>query len=102
MKICKHTGCEAAATFGNQCQSCRNYKQRYGLTSPQVKELLDSQLNLCGLCNKPLTLGKYKGVVDHCHTTGRIRGILCHDCNVAIGYIENSKIRLGLLKDYLN
>jgi hypothetical protein len=102
MKTCKHSGCKSIATFGNQCQPCRNYRQKYGLTRPQVIQLLDSQLNSCSICTRPISLGRYKGVVDHCHSTSKVRGVLCHECNIMVGYIENSKLSLERLQDYLS
>lgn len=102
MKICKHESCDNPATFGKQCQPCRNYLFRYKMTQPQVKQMLNDQQDCCLICNKSITLQKYEAVVDHCHKTGNVRGILCHDCNVTIGYLENSKVDLSKLKDYLS
>lgn len=102
MNTCKHKGCDNLATYGKQCQPCRNYLQRYGLTKPQVLDMLDSQSGLCFLCNRPVELGKYKGVVDHSHTTGEVRAILCHDCNTVVGFLENNMVDLDKLKSYLS
>lgn len=62
----------------------QNYKLRYGMTTKQVKELAESQQGCCKLCEKVLT----KFVVDHCHITKKVRGILCHRCNVIIGGMD--------------
>lgn len=55
------------------------------------------QGNRCLLCNEPFTDAN-PPVVDHCHTTGRIRGILHRGCNSMLGVIENNRARYQLLK----
>lgn len=101
MTQCKHDLCDNIATYGRQCQPCRNYLHRYKLTAPQVEKLLQDQNGLCSLCSRPVTLGRYKGVVDHSHKTTEVRSILCHDCNVVVGYVENRNQFLGNLVNYL-
>ena len=55
-------------------------KQRYGITLDQWEAMAASQGNVCAICRKrPI---KH---TDHCHTTGKIRGLLCHGCNVGLG-----------------
>ena len=39
--------------------------------------------------------------VDHCHKTGAVRGVLCFNCNAALGHVNDSQERLQKLKDYL-
>lgn len=99
--ICKHKDCTNEATYGNQCQPCRNYVARYGMTTPDVLGLLKSQGCSCALCGSEVVLGRYAGVVDHNHKTGAVRGILCHTCNTYIGYIENMNLNLDKIKEYL-
>ena len=41
------------------------------------------------------------GLIDHCHNSTKVRGILCLPCNTSIGYIENNKIDLDNLKEYI-
>ena len=53
-------------------------KRKYGLTLEAYQELLDSQGGGCPICGKP-----DPDNVDHDHETGRVRGILCWDCNIA-------------------
>lgn len=61
----------------------------YGLTRQQVVEMHESQNGLCLVCNEPETLmlrGKLKRLsIDHCHRTGRVRGLLCSRCNLIAG-----------------
>lgn len=56
-------------------------KTRYGMTVEQVEEMRLAQKGACAVCKKPL--GKFH--IDHDHNTGKVRGLLCHRCNVMIG-----------------
>jgi hypothetical protein len=58
--------------------------QRYGLTVEQRDRMLAQQGGLCAICAKPPA----KPVVDHCHGTGTVRGILCHGCNLKLAGID--------------
>jgi hypothetical protein len=90
---------------GFYCNICRNNKRRYGLTGPQRNKLLAEQKEKCKLCSCFIefngTANQYAACVDHCHKTGRIRGILCGNCNTWIGYLENKNIGLEFVRDYL-
>lgn len=71
--------------------------KKYGLTLEQATELLKT--GVCGICNKPV---KGKGQhIDHCHTTGKVRGVLCARCNVALGAFGDSIQTLERAIDYL-
>ena len=59
------------------------HKWVYGLSDDEYQRLWDEQKGLCALCKKPRTL-----VVDHDHTTGRVRGLLCYGCNGGLGMLE--------------
>lgn len=79
-------------------QRAKNLKRYYNLSLEEYDKLLEAQNNLCAIC-----LGPQKGnhrwgtslylTVDHCHKTGKIRGLLCTDCNHALGrFKENISI----------
>jgi hypothetical protein len=72
----------------------RNYhkilKRIYGLTKEQYEALLLKQDGKCAICLGPPTKGK-RLCVDHDHKTGLVRGLLCHDCNIAIGKFKESE-----------
>lgn len=63
-------------------------KTRYGLTVEAVDELRRSQDGRCGLCESALTTRYH---IDHDHITGRVRGLLCHRCNIVIGGLDDPK-----------
>lgn len=73
-------------------------KHRYGVTLTEVKQLLLRQRNKCALCE--VAFEKY--VVDHDHLTGRVRGLLCTPCNLALGSYEKLHMnhRLGRYLGY--
>lgn len=70
-------------------------KTKYGITDKDYQLLLRKQSNACALCKKETKL-----VVDHDHVTGRVRGLLCHTCNVSIERV--CKVFLGESDAYLN
>ncbi len=69
-------------------------KSMYNITIDEYMDLVDQQQNLCAICGKPeVTIdgksGKTKMLaVDHHHESGRIRGLLYHKCNIAIGMFQ--------------
>lgn len=71
----------------------------YGLTIQEYEQMLKNQQELCGLCQRKLK----QPCVDHCHTTGKIRGLLCHKCNLNLGQIEqnNAQDWLNRAQDWL-
>jgi hypothetical protein len=107
MKTCIRCNIEyETKSKNNMCSVCKNGLSRYGLDRKQQIELLEKQKQSCKLCDAPLSLHqrkrgyKHTGNIDHCHTTNAVRGILCHPCNVTLGYLENKKINLDRLKEY--
>lgn len=77
-------------------------KQRLGINITDYKLMLDSQNNKCAICFKDRTMFKKRLAVDHCHKTGKIRGLLCSSCNTSIGLLEESIDRLNSAIKYLS
>ena len=110
MKNCKHCGIKLTNNIkheGYQCKTCRNGLKRYGLNRKQQTELLESQNHKCKLCKRPVKLfvkNNQLGVIDHCHTTKKVRGVLCGPCNTALGQIEivGKNKFLSNIEGYLN
>ena len=72
---------------------------RYDLTPEQFDAMVEAQQGLCAVCNEePGSRGLF---VDHCHSTNKVRGLLCTNCNVALGMAEDSVDRLMALAAYL-
>ena len=107
---CKTCGLLAIQRRERYCsvrQRDRNLRKRYGVTADQFSFLLDSQGNSCAICGMELNTDlSYKGretkpVVDHCHGTGNVRGILCNGCNLIIGHAKDNIDRLRRAIVYL-
>lgn len=72
--------------------------RKYGLTIEKYKELLDSQAGGCAICGAPPTTERTLDV-DHDHTTGAVRGLLCNRHNVVLGLVKDSTEDLqGLIR----
>jgi len=88
------------------CTSCqkewkreRNFKARYNITVEEYEEMLILQDRKCAICHYQLEAKKT--VVDHCHDSGNVRGLLCFHCNNAIGFVrEDISVALRLI-DYI-
>lgn len=76
-------------------------KRLYNLTFVDFNRILLEQNNRCKICNTD-NFGKKGPSVDHDHTTGKVRGILCGRCNKAIGLMDDSPNKLRLAAEYLD
>lgn len=65
-----------------------NRKARYGLTPDRFLELMDQQEQKCAICGTEIT--ERLACVDHCHTTGAVRGLLCRSCNFGLGHFRDN------------
>lgn len=80
----------------------RYYKTRYGLTLEDVDAMFDAQGGRCAICGTEAPGDRYKKFhVDHCHTTGKVRGMLCGQCNRGIGALGDDPDRVQRAADYL-
>ena len=110
----------------NYCKDCRKLRDRnnpnvkkhaakrrfkhvcrykYNITPEEAVELFEKQNSSCAICNKlfPETLGKRGGPsIDHCHSTGKVRGILCTNCNIGLGHFKDDVELLQQAIQYLN
>ena len=82
-------------------------KKEYGITLAQYEEMEILQDFKCAICGKPEKdiCKKKEGVrrlaVDHCHTTGKIRGLLCRGCNQGLGNFKDNIQSLQKAIEYL-
>lgn len=75
----------------------------YGLTLDDFDTLLAAQGGLCAVCRQDPRTGRWREPhVDHDHSTGKVRGILCHPCNTALGLAGEDPARLRALAAYLD
>jgi hypothetical protein len=75
--------------------------KRYGITHAQKQSMFTSQGNCCACCKSTVPRTKNGWHVDHCHITGKVRGVLCHSCNVALGAVQDNTEQLRSLIVYL-
>lgn len=66
-----------------------NYKSKYGITLAEYEQLLEKQHKECAICQEVVPL-----VVDHCHTTGKVRQLLCTTCNTGLGSFKEKPFLL--------
>jgi hypothetical protein len=80
-----------------------HYKREYtyGLSKKEYLELLEAQDSKCAICNTEQSKLTRKLVVDHCHTTNKVRGLLCSHCNVGIGMLKENEDNLMAAIQYL-
>lgn len=71
---------------------------KYNMSIDQYNQMLSDQNDGCAICGGVID---GKGGVDHCHKTGKIRGILCSHCNAAIGHMNDDIDRLSAAIAYL-
>jgi hypothetical protein len=80
-------------------------KRKYNVTVDEYNEMLEAQNSVCAICFQPET-STYKGkvfrlAVDHCHSTEKIRGLLCRDCNQTLGKFNDDIQRFQNAVEYL-
>lgn len=75
-------------------------KAKFGLTLEDYERMLQEQNGKCAICSTK-NPGKYPFVVDHCHTTSQVRGLLCTNCNSGIGKLQDSIPLLNSAITYL-
>ena len=77
-------------------------KRNYGITLQEHQEMYEEQNGCCAICGNEGN-GKWKKLcVDHCHKTGKVRKLLCHHCNTALGLVGDNVSTLQKMIEYLN
>lgn len=92
----------------------RNYRKentlrRYGITESDYKKMLEKQKGCCAICGNKESAASYNSKngpqrlsIDHCHETGKVRGLLCFNCNRALGYFKDSTQIIQKALSYLD
>lgn len=78
-----------------------NLKQDFNLTEKEYNQMLKNQNSCCAICKTNQSLLKRHLAVDHNHKTGKIRGLLCGNCNTALGLLKEDMDNITSLIDYL-
>jgi len=94
-----------------ECAKCRaecEQARRYGITVVRLRELKEESSHTCAVCKvheddlEHASFKHSKLVVDHDHHTGEVRGLLCSRCNIALGQLDDSIIKLHNAITYLS
>lgn len=95
----------AYRSFNVEKEKARALRESFKLELHQYRQMLADQNGVCAICKQPENHkrnGKIKALaVDHCHDTGIIRGLLCSDCNTAIGKLKDSPDVIRSALNYL-
>lgn len=84
----------------NLCKECkrnREYLRNYGITLLDYNLMYKEQKGVCAICSKPKSLLQ----VDHCHHSGKVRGLLCVQCNTSLGSFNDDIQMLEKAIQYL-
>lgn len=80
----------------------RMLQYRYSISYETYIAMYEEQNKLCKLCQTKNTLGGRRGLqIDHCHVSGRIRGLICPRCNRGMQFIDKIK-KISIISDYLS
>lgn len=85
-----------------ETNSDRYRKYKYGLDREAYLKLYNDHDGRCDICHRPLELISKFTCVDHCHTSGIVRGLLCGNCNSAIGMVYENISILDSAIQYIN
>ncbi len=87
----------------------KHLRRKYGITLEQYDEMFKLQGGVCALCKQGESTkrrkkgeGRERLAVDHCHDTGRVRGLLCFKCNTAIGALGDTEESAKKVVEYLS
>jgi hypothetical protein len=75
--------------------------KKYGMVKSDYAKMLNDQAYQCLICSKHHSKTKFGLVVDHCHLTGQVRGLLCDSCNRGLGFFTDSADTLTAAANYL-
>ena len=82
---------------GKERQSAWRREQKYGITQEQFDGMVLAQNGRCAICKKAPKVFS----IDHCHSNGQVRGLLCNKCNVAIGLLNDDTEVIASAARYL-
>jgi len=87
----------------NNYEKIRNQslKYCYGITSDDYNKMFADQNGCCAICSTHQSEFKKPLSVDHCHTTGKVRGLLCSECNLGLGKFKDDITNLENALKYL-
>lgn len=89
--------------LASRCKACKaatgpagHLRRKYGITEAERDEMIGAQGGVCCIC-----LAAPATQVDHCHKTGRVRGVLCFNCNSGLGLLGDDPAAMNRAAEYL-
>lgn len=107
---CKHCSSEYDrrrwSLMSGEQRKEEHLKKKYKIDLEIFNQMFDEQQGLCKTCSVPLEIfvdisSRNRACVDHDHSTGKVRGLLCNHCNRALGLIEDNLETLKKMQEYL-
>lgn len=99
--------CHSSASRANQGARWAMAKRRTGIGKDEYERLFIAQSGLCAICKSPPTAKGYRYgndsplLIDHCHSTGKVRGLLCLHCNSGLGFFRDNPEIMAVAITYL-
>lgn len=107
----KEPRCRGGVSMRSVCRPCDDVrrwkgdiKYRYGITHEEYVALVEKQGGKCAICSSDKSNNSRTSsrlFVDHCHKSGKVRGLLCSRCNHALGQLDDDIDRLRSAIEYL-
>lgn len=101
LSITHFTGSSKRYLARKDSQENARLQYRYGINLIQFEEMRDIQDQKCYICRKEEKIIGHKLCVDHNHKTGRVRGLLCRNCNTGLGKFQEDLLTMLNAYNYL-
>lgn len=89
LPILKFECSSSGSGMRHQCRRCRHIKTKYKISGKTFYKMLKDQLNCCLICENDID--ENSACIDHCHSSGIVRGLLCINCNFGIGHFKHNE-----------
>lgn len=100
-----HKNMDRLRSWCKPCQAiadrAKHYRRTFGITIEELEQIFESQNEKCAICQRDMVLRWKNYQLDHDHETGKIRGILCVNCNTALGTFGDNLAGIMKVVEYL-
>lgn len=104
-RVCTSTARDVITVEQDRRRHDQHLKRKYGISLADYEAMAERQGGVCAICGGPpekrSKLMRERFDVDHCHATGRVRGLLCLGCNTGIGHLGDDPARIRAALEYL-
>lgn len=98
----KRASCQGTQPYSAAKRKAYAIRSKYGLSLHDYNTMLSAQDGKCAICGSDGASLKDGLCVDHCHTSGKVRGLLCAPCNKGLGFFNDTILRLLNAAEYLS